>query len=163
MKRLNSWILTIILISFCIGVFLPGRTFLVAAQAAINECSQTYDVNQIIGDFGGSVHCYIGQVTTCNSLFMCPTSKLPNLRLRVADNAPTWTSLVYSADPNTFQHDWHIVLKPVVKTDAGTHYATILLEQFINGGWQVEQSLTVVLCVEPEFVIEPLAGCSAGR
>jgi hypothetical protein len=163
MNRLNKVLLAIILISFCLTASLPGRIFVVVAKAALNECPQTPDPNLLIGEWGGSVHCYLGQTTTCDSIFMCPTSKLSTTRLRLAADAPTWVSLNWDTDPNKFQHDWHIELKPVSRSEIGMRYVTVYMEQLLNGSWQTEKALTVVLCIEEEFVIEPLTGCSAGR
>jgi hypothetical protein len=155
-------LMTTLLISLCTGFSIVGRAFVVTANAMVNECAQVYDPNKLIGDFGGSVHCYTGQKTTCTSVYMAPSSKLITVRVRADTNNPSCVSAFYTPDPNKFQQPWGIIAQPI-KADVGTKYATVYLEEQVAGVWQVRKALTVVLCIEEEFSIEPLTGCSSVR
>jgi hypothetical protein len=159
---IRKMILTTLLISLCMGFSIAGRVFVVAANAVVNECPQTYDPNLLVGDFGGSVHCYTGQKTTCTSVYFVPTSKLALVRVRADVGVPSWVTVFSNPDPNKFQQPWGVVVQPT-KVDVGVHYVTVFLDQQIDGVWKTERAMTVVLCVEEEFIIEPLTGCSSVR
>lgn len=147
-----------LLVSMFLGLSVAGRTFILVAQGVINECPQTYDPNLIIGDLGGTIHCYTGQTASCGSFFYVPKSKLATTTMRLANGSPGFVTLEMNVDSNQIKQQWILNVRPT-KSDVGMKYVQVLLEQLVDGAWQTEEEMTVVLCIEKEFVIEPLTGC----
>lgn len=158
MNTIRKALLVTVLASLFLGVSVAGRTFVLVAQGVINECSQTYDPNLIIGDLGGTIHCYTGQTAACGAYYYVPIPKVATTRIRLANGTPGFVSLEIKLDPNSVKQEWKIVVQPT-RFDTGMKYVLVLLEQLVDGAWQTEEEMTVVLCIEKEFTIEPLTGC----